>query len=145
MQLGLACCEMGLMGFGTSGKNAERDGYPLFRSTPEQCNVMVVAGWVTKSAAPMVKGLYEQMPKPSYVIAYGECATSGGPWWESYNIIQGIDQVLPVDVYVAGCPPSPENLYAAMMKLQDRIGGKIAGDSERNLSGNIRRTENKRV
>jgi len=89
--------------------------------------------------------MYEQMSKPSYVIAYGECATSGGPWWESYNIIQGIDQILPVDVYVIGCPPRPENLYAALMKLQDKIGGKIAGDTERSLGGNIRRTESKRV
>jgi hypothetical protein len=76
---------------------------------------------------------------PKYVIAYGECATSGGPWWQSYNIIQGIDQVLPVDVYVVGCPPKPENLFAAMMKLQDKIGGKIAGNSERSVSENIRR------
>jgi NADH-quinone oxidoreductase subunit B len=145
MQFGLACCAIELMDFGASRIDAERNGYLLFRSTPRHCNVMIVAGWVTKSIAPRVKRLYEQMSKPNYVIAYGECATSGGPWWESYNIIQGIDQILPVDVYVAGCPPRSENLYAALMKLQDKIGGKIAGDSERNLSGNIRKTENKRV
>jgi len=133
------------MDFGASRIDAERNGYLLFRSTPRQCDVMIVAGWVTKSIAPRVKRMYEQMSKPSYVIAYGECATSGGPWWESYNIIQGIDQILPVDVYVIGCPPRPENLYAALMKLQDKIGGKIAGDTERSLGGNIRRTESKRV
>jgi NADH-quinone oxidoreductase subunit B len=102
---------------------------------------MIVAGWITKSMAPRVKRLYEQMSKPCYVIAFGECATSGGPWWESYNIVQGTDQVIPVDVYVAGCPPRPENLYAALVKLQDKIGGRIAGDQERSLSGNTRRTE----
>jgi NADH-quinone oxidoreductase subunit B len=143
MQFGLACCAIELMDFGASRIDAERKGYLLFRSTPRQCDVMIVAGWVTKSIAPRVKRLYEQMAKPRYVVAYGECATSGGPWWESYNIIQGIDQILPVDVYVVGCPPRPENLFAALMKLQDKIGGKIAGNSERSLSENIRRNENK--
>jgi NADH-quinone oxidoreductase subunit B len=143
MQFGLACCAIELMDFGASRIDAERKGYLLFRSTPRQCDVMIVAGWVTKAIAPRVKRLYEQMSKPNYVIAYGECATSGGPWWESYNIIQGIDQILPVDIYVAGCPPKPENLFAALMKLQDKIGGKTAGNTERNISENVRRNENK--
>lgn len=141
LQFGLACCAIELMDFGASRIDAERKGYLLFRATPRQCDVMIVAGWVTKSMAPRVKRLYEQMSSPKYVIAYGECATSGGPWWESYNIIQGIDQVLPVDVYVAGCPPKPENLFSALMKLQDKIGGRTAGDSERSISENIRRNE----
>jgi NADH-quinone oxidoreductase subunit B len=143
MQFGLACCALELMDFGASRIDAERKGYLLFRSTPRQCDVMIVAGWVTKAVAPRVKRLYEQMSKPNYVIAYGECATSGGPWWESYNIIQGIDQILPVDVYVAGCPPRPENLFTALMKLQDKIGGKSAGNTERSVSENIRRNETK--
>jgi NADH-quinone oxidoreductase subunit B len=141
MQFGLACCAIELMDFGASRIDAERKGYLLFRSTPRQCDVMIVAGWVTKSMAPRVKRLYEQMSKPNYVIAYGECATSGGPWWESYNIIQGIDQVLPVDIYVAGCPPRPENLFSALMKLQNKIGGKVAGNTEQSISENIRRHE----
>ncbi len=145
MQFGLACCAIELMDFGASRIDAERKGYLLFRATPRQCDVMVVAGWVTKSMAPRVKRLYEQMSKPNYVIAYGECATSGGPWWESYNIIQGIDQVLPVDIYVAGCPPRPENLFSALMKLQDKIGGKNSGNSERSLSENIRGHESQRL
>lgn len=145
MQFGLACCAMELMDFAGSRIDAERKGYLLLRATPRQCDVMIVAGWVTKSMAPRVKRLYEQMSKPNYVIAYGECATSGGPWWESYNIIQGIDQVLPVDVYVAGCPPRPENLFYALMKLQDKIGGKSAGSTERSLSENIRRHESQRL
>ena len=143
MQFGLACCAIELMDFGASRIDAERKGYLLLRATPRQCDVMIVAGWVTKSMAPRVRRLYEQMAKPNYVVAYGECATSGGPWWESYNIIKGIDQVLPVDVYVAGCPPKPENLFGALMKLQDKIGGKIAGNTERSISENIRRNEKK--
>ena len=145
MQFGLACCAMELLDFGSARIDAERKGYLLFRGTPRQTDVMIVAGWVTKSMVPRVKRMYEQMAKPNYVIAYGECATCGGPWWESYNIIQGIDQVLPVDVYVAGCPPKPENLFTALMKLQDKISGKTAGDTEQSVSENIRRTEDSRV
>ncbi len=125
MQFGLACCAVELMDFGSARIDAERKGYLLFRGTPRQCDVMIVAGWVTKSMVPEVKRLYEQMSKPRYVIAFGECATCGGPWWESYNIIKGIDEVLPVDVFVAGCPPRPENLFAALMKLQKKVGGSI--------------------
>ena len=139
LQFGLACCAMELMDFGSSRIDAERKGYLLFRGTPRQCDVMIVAGWVTKSMVPRVKRLYEQMASPKYVVAFGECATSGGPWYESYNIMKGIDQVLPVDVYAIGCPPKPENLFGALMKLQDKVGGKVAGDTERSLTENIRR------
>ena len=131
MQFGLACCAIELMDFGSARTDAERGGYLLFRGTPRQNDVMIVAGWVTKTMIPEIKRLYEQMAEPRYVIAFGECATCGGPWWESYNIITGIDQVLPVDVYVAGCPPRPENLFAAMMKLQEKVGGKIVEDKNR--------------
>jgi NADH-quinone oxidoreductase subunit B len=140
-QFGLACCAMELFDFAASRIDADRKGYLIFRGTPRQNDVMVVAGWVTKSMVPRVKRLYEQMASPKYVIAFGECATSGGPWWESYNIIQGIDQVLPVDVYVAGCPPKPENLFAAFMKLQEKIGGKVAGDRTRGIAPNIAKRE----
>lgn len=125
MQFGLACCAIEFMDWGSARVDAERKGYLMFRGTPRQCDVMVVAGWVTKNMVPEIKRLYEQMAEPRYVIAFGECATCGGPWWESYNIVKGIDQVLPVDVYVAGCPPRPENLFAAFMKLQEKIGGKV--------------------
>lgn len=141
VQFGLACCAMEFLDFGSGHIDAERKGYLLFRGTPRQTDVMIVAGWVTKSMAPRVKRLYEQMASPRYVIAYGECATSGGPWYESYNILKGIDQILPVDVYVAGCPPKPESLFAAFMKLQDKISGRIAGNSGRSVSENIRRAE----
>ena len=121
----LACCSLEPLEFGTVKLDAERAGYSPFKNSPRQSDVMIVAGWVTKTMVPEIKRMYEQMLKPKYVIAYGECALCGGPWWESYNIIQGIDQVLPVDVYVAGCPPRPENLYSAFVKLQKRIGGEI--------------------
>ena len=145
LQFGLACCAMELMDFGAVRIDAERKGYLLFRGTPRQCDVMIVAGWVTKSMVPRVKRLYEQMSEPRYVIAYGECATSGGPWWESYNIIKGIDQVVPVDVYAIGCPPKPENLFGALMRLQDKIGGKIDGDTERSITDDPRRYEKEGV
>jgi len=141
LQFGLACCAMELMAFGAASVDAERKGYLLFRGTPRQCDVMIVAGWVTKAMIPRIKRLYEQMASPKYVIAFGECATSGGPWWESYNIIKGIDQVLPVDVYVAGCPPRPENLFAALMKLQDKLKKGEDGDSKRILSGAARKAQ----
>jgi NADH-quinone oxidoreductase subunit B len=127
LQFGLACCAMELMDFASARVDAERKGFLMLRPTPRQADVMVIAGWVTKSMVPEIKRMYEQMAKPRYVIAYGECATCGGPWWESYNIIKGIDQVLPVDVFVAGCPPKPENLFGAMIKLQKKLGGDIEG------------------
>jgi len=125
LQFGLSCCAIELMDFGSARIDAERKGYLFFRGTPRQSDVMVVAGWITKSMAPEIKRLYEQMLEPRYVIAFGECALCGGPWWESYNIIKGVDQILPVDVYVAGCPPKPENLVSAFMKLQKKIGGGV--------------------
>ncbi len=144
-QFGLACCALELMDFGFSRIDAERKGYLLLRSTPRQNDVMIVAGWVTKSMAPRIKRLYEQMASPKYVVAFGECATSGGPWWESYNIVQGIDQILPVDVYVAGCPPMPENLMEALMMLQQKVSGKHVGDTERYVSEDLRRAEIQRL
>lgn len=142
---GLACCAIELMDFGAERIDAERKGYLLFRGTPRQCDVMIVAGWVTKSIAPRIKRLYEQMLSPKYVIAYGECAVCGGPWFESYNIIKGVDQIIPVDIYVAGCPPKPENLFEALIKLQKKIGGENIGNSEGSISSNIKRIQNKRI
>jgi NADH-quinone oxidoreductase subunit B len=118
---GLACCAIEFMATGTPRfDGVERFGM-LARATPRQADVMIVSGWVTKKMAPRIKRLYEQMPEPKYVIAMGECAISGGPWYDSYTVIEGVDKIIPVDVYVPGCPPRPEALLDGIVKLRRLI------------------------
>lgn len=118
---GLACCaiEM-LMAAGAARFDLDRFGM-IFRATPRQSDLMIVAGTVTKKMAPRVKRLYEQMAEPRYVIATGSCANAGGPFADSYAVLKGVDKIIPVDIYVPGCPPRPEALMYAVQQLKEKM------------------------
>ena len=128
LTFGLACCAIEMMAVGTARWDLARFGAEVFRPSPRQADVMIVSGTVTTKMAPAVRRLYDQMADPKYVIAMGTCVIAGGPYQGSYSTVPGIDNFLPVDVYLGGCPPRPDALIHGIMQLQRKIKQQAAGE-----------------
>jgi NADH-quinone oxidoreductase subunit B len=125
---GLACCAIEFIAASMARHDFIRLGVIPFAPGPRQADLMIVSGTVTDKMAPAVKRLYEQMPEPKYVISFGACSNCGGPYWDSYAVTKGVDQIIPVDVYVPGCPPRPEALLQGILKLQEKIAQESLGE-----------------
>lgn len=127
MPFGTACCAIEFMGVVSNRYDVSRFGAELVRFSPRQADLLLVMGTITQKMAPVLRQIYDQMPDPKWVVSMGACASSGG-FYDNYSVVQGIDELIPVDVYVAGCPPRPENVIGAIVKIQEKISREKAAD-----------------